>query len=358
VTLASSARERNQPDKDDTTAKNDSTSAKQRHFAGRRSRRSAPANPGTVTPALADPALADPVLADPASADPATENPAAANPATDLPGPANAGPANPGAQAGPRTGQPVRSSGRPEPDGPHVIFGIAWALVTLVAIFGGSVWLALWMAPTAALAAGSAVNTWRGRGSSRASIAAGLAAAIVLAAIAGPIATGGTVVAALLFIVIEAVVHPDRAGAEPGLVRRILIVALPAAAGAGFVLTRHQGFDEALVLGGMMVVYDSAAYLIGTGASNRWEGPAAGIVSVGILSVLAAAVLAPPFTGSSPWILGGMAAVLLPLGPVVCRQLVGRARSPARVPALRRLDSLVLLAPAWPVAIALLLPKH
>jgi CDP-diglyceride synthetase len=133
---------------------------------------------------------------------------------------------------------------------------------------------------------------------------------------------------------------------------------LPAAAGAGFVLTRHRGFDEALVLMGMMVVYDSAAYLIGTGAKRRWEGPIAGIASVGILSVLVAAVVSPPFTGSSPWILGGMAAVLLPLGPVVCRRLIGQARSQARVPALRRLDSVVLLAPAWPAVIALLLPKH
>jgi hypothetical protein len=214
------------------------------------------------------------------------------------------------------------------------------------------------MAPTAALAAGSATNTWRARGSSRAPIAAGLAAAIVLAAVAGPIAAGGVAVAAILVLVTDAVVHRASAGGQPGLSRRILIVALPAAAGAGFVLTRRQGFDEALVLGGMMVVYDSAAYLIGTGANHRWEGPAAGIISIGILSVLVAAVLAPPFTGSSPWVFGSLAAVLLPLGPIVCRQLVGRARSPARVPALRRLDSLVLLAPAWPVAIALLLPKH
>jgi hypothetical protein len=182
------------------------------------------------------------------------------------------------------------------------------------------------MAPTAALAAGSAMNTWRARGSSRAPIAAGLAAAIVLGALAGPIATAAVAAAAALALVTEAVVHRAGGGGQPGLPRRILIVALPAAAGAGFVLTRHQGFDQALLLGGMMVVYDSAAYLIGTGANNRWEGPAAGIVSVGILSVLVAAVLAPPFTGSSPWVFAGLAAVLLPLGPIVCRQLVDRRR--------------------------------
>jgi hypothetical protein len=274
--------------------------------------------------------------------------------------------------AGRPSGQPARPGRRAEPDAPHVRFGIAWAVVTLAAIFGGTAWLAIWLAATAALAAGSTTNTWRARGSSRAPIAAGLAAAIVLAAIAGPLAAAGTGVAAALVIVTEALFNGRGAiggrGArsrvrgsarpQPGLVRGILIVALPAAAGAGFVLTRRQGFDEALVLGGMMVVYDSAAYVIGTGAKNRWEGPMVGIVSVGILSVLVAAVLAPPFTGSSPWILGGLAAVLLPLGPIVCRPLVGQARSPARVPALRRLDSLVLLAPAWPVAIALLLPKH
>ena len=341
MTLASSARERNQPDKDDPGDKRESSNGKPRRFTGRRSRRAA-ANPATDNPSSANPTTANPTTANPAPTDPDNADPASTT--------ADA--------AGSRTGQTVRTSSRPEPSGPHVRFGVAWALITLATIFGGSVWLALWMAPAAALAAGSAMNTWRARGSSRAPMAAGLAAAIVLAAIAGPIATGGTAVVALLVIVIEAVVHQGRAGAEPGLLRRVLIVALPAAAGAGFVLTRHQGFDEALLLGGMMVVYDSAAYLIGTGANHRWEGPAAGIVSVGILSVLVAAVLAPPFTGSSPWVLAGLAAILLPLGPIVCRQLVGRARSPARVPTLRRLDSLVLLAPAWPVAIALLLPRH
>ena len=243
-------------------------------------------------------------------------------------------------------------------------------------------WLALWLAPTAALAAGSTMNTWAGRGSSRAPVAAGLAAAIVLAAIVGPIASGAVAAAAAFVVVSMALVRRVGARGHPGLIRRVLIVTFPAAAGAGFVLTRRQGFDEALVLGGMMVVYDSAAYLIGTDANNRWEGPIAGVVSVGVLSVLVAAVLAPPFTGSSPWILGGLAAVLLPLGPIVCRSLVGQARigreaqargsarspaparaqaaarAPARVPALRRLDSLVLLGPAWPAAIAVVLPRH
>jgi hypothetical protein len=241
-------------------------------------------------------------------------------------------------------------------DGPHVRFGICWAAVTLAAIFGGTVWVALWLAPTAALAAGSTLNSWRKRGRTGAPLAAGLAAAIVLAAMGGPIAAGAAGVAAVVVTMAWALARRVGAPRRPGLIRRILIVVLPAAAGAGLVLARRQGFDEALVLAGMMVVYDSAAYLIGTGANNRWEGPIAGLASVGVLTVLVAAVLVPPFTGSSPWVLGGLAAVLLPLGPVVCRPLVGG--QPARVPALRRLDSLVLLGPAWPAAVALLLHPH
>jgi hypothetical protein len=215
------------------------------------------------------------------------------------------------------------------------------------------VWLALWLALGAGLAAGSTIHSWRGKGSSDRliAIAAGSAAAIVLASIAGPIAAAVGAATAVLVTVAWALFAD---GGMPGLVRRVLIVAAPAAAGAGLVLARRQGFDEALVLAGMVVAYDSAAYLIGTGANNRWEGPVAGLASVGILSVLIAAVLVPPFTGSSPWVLGGLAAVLLPLGPILCRRLVGERN--ARVPALRRLDSLVLLGPAWPAAVALLLP--
>ena len=64
----------------------------------------------------------------------------------------------PGRRAGLRERRPDA-----EPDGPHVRFGILWALVTLVAMIGGRVWLALWLAPTAALAAASTVRSWQGR---------------------------------------------------------------------------------------------------------------------------------------------------------------------------------------------------
>jgi hypothetical protein len=138
---------------------------------------------------------------------------------------------------------------------------------------------------------------------------------------------------------------------RPGVVRRALLILLPAAAGSGLVLARAQGLAEGVTLVAMISLYDAAAYLIGTGARFAAEGPIAGIASMGALTLFLAAM--PPFTGDSPWILGGVAAVLAPLGPAVARRLT--ADPTARVPALRRLDTLIFVGPAWAAAAALLL---
>ena len=65
------------------------------------------------------------------------------------------------------------------------------------------------------------------------------------------------------------------------------------------------------------------------------------------------AVLVPSFGGPGPFVLGLVAAVLAPLGPLVASIILGDRD--ARAPALRRIDSLLLLAPVWAwVAAALL----
>jgi hypothetical protein len=69
--------------------------------------------------------------------------------------------------------------------------------------------------------------------------------------------------------------------------------------------------------------------------------------------VFVAAVVVPPFSGRNPWILLGLVAVLAPAG-VFAFARIGRDR---QLPALRRLDSLVLAGPAWVIAVALLLHR-
>jgi hypothetical protein len=140
----------------------------------------------------------------------------------------------------------------------------------------------------------------------------------------------------------------------PGPVRAALIALAPAGAAAGLVLSRGQNFTSALVLAGMISLYDSSAYLVGTGARHGWAGPAAGMASIAALSLLVAAVLAPPFRGGTPWIMGGLAAVLAPLGSRATAWL-HHPRSAPLPAAAGRLDSLVLLGPAWALTSALLL---
>jgi hypothetical protein len=257
-----------------------------------------------------------------------------------------------------------------------VRLGLLWAAATLAALVAGRSWLALWLAPAAALAAAGLARSWyrqagKGSGAGRrrngprarppAELAALMAAGVVLAAAAGPVPALAVAVLVAGLLGRPAAGRPPATSRSrgatpdaPGPVRSGLIALAPAAAGAGLVLTRGQSFTSALVLAGMVSAYDASAYLIGTGARHGWAGPAAGMASIAALSLFVAAVLAPPFRGATPWIMGGLAAVLAPLGPRATSRL-HRPRS-ARLPAAAgRLDSLVLLGPAWALTSALLL---
>src|SRR5436190_23091830 len=103
----------------------------------------------------------------------------------------------------------------------------------------------------------------------------------------------------------------------------------------------------------LAAVYDAAAYVVGAGAAGAWEGPAAGVAAIGAVTLAVAAVLVPPFRGASPWALGAAAAVLAPLGPYWATAMLGETS--ANAPALRRVDSLLFLAPVWAALTALML---
>jgi hypothetical protein len=239
---------------------------------------------------------------------------------------------------------------------------VVWAGLTVGAMLAGPVWVAVLVTPVSALAAASATRSWQvssrmrdGRRPARpalptAPMAAGAAGLITLAAAVGLLAAATLAVITAAGIVAGTVLGPRGA---PDATRRVLIVLLPAGAGAALVLSRSLGLSAGLVLAGTACLYDAGAYLIGTGARTVVEGPIAGLANVAALTLLVAAVLVPPFRGDSPWILGGLAAVLAPIGPFVARGLIGDPL--AQVPALRRLDSLLVLGPAWALVASVLL---
>lgn len=262
----------------------------------------------------------------------------------------------------------MRNPGRPAlslPTGPHVRLGILWAGVTLGALLLGTLWLAGWLTVVAAMAAGSGVRSWGteavaqrqahnrvARVQPPAAVAALFAAIIALSALGGGLVVA--VVAATVAVILVGAATFGPLG-QPGVIRRVVIVLSPGVAAAALVLARAQGLALGLVLAGMVTVFDSSAYLIGTGAPNRWEGSVAGVASIAALTLFVAAVLAPPLSGATPWLLGAAVAVTAPIGPVLARWVTGDKLAP--VPALRRLDSLILAGPAWVAGIVILLHR-
>jgi len=212
------------------------------------------------------------------------------------------------------------------------------------------------------LAGGQVARSWRRRPQRPA------APLVVLGAAALPAAASAGIVPmalAALVVVAAAVAAPALVGALGPPHRRgarahanpALTVALALGVGlaaAAPVLVRHRGFAPAFVLLSLAGAYDASAYLVGSGASSAWEGPAAGVASIAAMTLAVAALFVPPFSGSSPWILGLVAAVLTPMGPLVGSLLLGERVTAA--PALRRLDSLLVMGPLW-AALALVLLK-
>jgi hypothetical protein len=228
------------------------------------------------------------------------------------------------------------------------LLGVVWVVVTGIALASGAVTLAIWLAGVAGLAAVQAGRSWRhDKDRHPGAYAAGVGAAVVV--LGSAFGVPGFVVGAVGGLV-AAGAWASSTGADVALTTAC--AAVPAAAAAMPVLLRAtDGLVPALVLLSYATVFDLASHIMGTDAKWRWEGTVAGMACIGSVTLGVAAIF-PQFKGNSPWELGLAAAVAAPLGPLVANRVVGSRG--ARVPALRRLDSLTVLGPVWAVAAALL----
>jgi len=228
---------------------------------------------------------------------------------------------------------------------PHGRLGLAWATVTLGVTVAGPAWLAGWLAVAAFIAGAQTCRVWRKKGERPvALVAAAMGAGLPVAASFEARYMTGVVVAGVLVAFVTRLRAPTLAPSRDIALTLTVGVAAGLAA-AGPVLVRHTGISATLLLLALVCVYDAGAYLVGTGASSAWEGPAAGVAALIPLTILAEVILVPPFAGAQPLFLGVLAAVLAPCGPVAASALLGDRNGHA--PALRRLDSLLLLGPLW-----------
>jgi hypothetical protein len=234
----------------------------------------------------------------------------------------------------------------PDVDAPHGRLGLAWAAATVALLLLGPIPLAVWMAVQAGLAAVQAVRSHRPVDEPVLAVIGGAAAAFALACAFGWVgAAAGLAIAAAGGLV-------GARNGKLGIVGAVIPTAVGAAAGS-LVLARTLGAIPALFLLALMCAHDIGNYLVGTGANAAWEGEAAGVAAMGPVTLLAATVAVPPFTELGPWVLGGLAVLVTPAGPYAGSALLG-GRAGARLPALRRLDALLLLGPVWVVAAGIL----
>lgn len=236
----------------------------------------------------------------------------------------------------------------PDVEGPRVRLGMAWAFVTFTAAAAGPLWIGLWMAAVAFIAGAQTARTWRNRARRP---HPGVAAGAALLPLAAAFGAWAALAALVALAAASFAAGPARAalgrstrGRISGPLTAMITLSIGAAAAAP-VLARHLGLVEVVVLLALVGVYDASNYLIGSGASNQWEGPVAGMAFMAAVTLAVAAIFVPPFRGLSPWLLGLLAVVLTPAGPLAGSGLLGGAET--RLPALRRLDSLLLTGPVW-----------
>lgn len=251
----------------------------------------------------------------------------------------------------------------PPPDiaGPKILLALIWAAGLTVGVVAGPVVLALLLAPVAAVAAAQVARSWKGhRGRAPVPQAAMATAAVMVAGSAFGIfslvatavvaAIGGAAWASMLITRRAPKGATSGAGipaATADIMLTLVCAIVPTVAAVGPVLLRGDGLVASLVLVTSVGVYDAAAWIVGSGTRHHWTGPLSGMACIASVTVLVGAVF-PQFRGDSAWQLGALAIILTPLGAPIATLVLGSRR--AKVPALRRLDSLVVVGPLWTLA--------
>lgn len=203
----------------------------------------------------------------------------------------------------------------------------------------------------AGLAARQVVRAWRSPGW-QADVAVGLAVVPALAAVLGPVPGLGALALAGLVAMMVGLYEPldgldtttGRLAAAGVVLQAVMPVAVAAVA---VVLVRAESPEAAVLLVGLASAYEVGDFLIGSGASNPVEGPLAGGAALIVVGFPMAILLVQPFDVMGVALLG-VAAACCPVGQWIASAVLPRPE--ARAPALRRIDTLLLLAPVWVVA--------
>jgi len=236
----------------------------------------------------------------------------------------------------------------------HTPLALAWVVAQAAALWFGQWALALLFAGVAAVAALQTMRAWERAGvwSVRVVVGAG-SPAVVLASLFGLQWAGAVLLAVVVLAVVGSVTVRRRGGALLAAGMTVRCVVGPAVVGVAVVGLYDIGWAPATMVLVLAAGYDLGNSMWGGGGASVVPGRLVGIITVVVGTLAFSAVhtvfeLEPFGPTASVWVFGGLAAALCPLGPMVASLLLPSADAPA--PALRRLDSLLLTAPLWLVA--------
>ena len=240
-------------------------------------------------------------------------------------------------------------------EGPRVRLGMLWFVVAAVALAIGPFSASLVYGATAAIAGAQVARVWRRhRLRPNEIVAAGMAGAMTVGAClgAGGAGTGvlGGVVAAMLVATGDRK-SPHRSVADAGWT--IQCALFPGLAAMSMVLLSRLDQGSAIALLLLVSAYETGDYIVGSGARNPFEGPAAGLAAIVVVTFMVSTLPISTLSFGEAWLFGGIVAVLAPAGQLFASALLPTAGSPAS--ALRRLDSLLLAAPVWCIGVGLVI---
>jgi len=244
--------------------------------------------------------------------------------------------------------------------GPRVRIGVLWAASVALALafrplrpYG----LATLYAVVAGVAAMQVVDAWHSvrRGSDRWVAALGASTLPMLATLGA-----GSLGAGILVLVVAAlggaVMRQDRdLPVLSAAGHTVLAAGLCGGASAALVLLADYEIGAVIILMVFVMVYDASDYLVGSGSSNGFEGPFAGGLFIVAVASLVAVTEVPPFRGGDVWTFALLTVLACPAGQLLASAML--PSSGARAPALRRLDSLLIVAPTWAGLIGLYLQQ-
>lgn len=237
-------------------------------------------------------------------------------------------------------------------DGPKVLLGVAWILVLVGLFMLHRRAIGILLVPIATVAGLQTGFAWSAKEASDRRVAAVVAGLVAVGGVISGAAFGLAVLIGVALCVADGLAVGLKSGNETIRFIEVLIrSSIPAGVAAGGLVYLGISWPEALVgLVLMISAYEAGDFLVGSGADNAVEGPVAGLLALAVVASGLVLIQPLPFERGTMPVFAALAAVSAVLGQLFASALLPHGT--AWAPALRRLDSYLVVVPLW----VLLLP--